>query len=274
MSLLKAAACRLWIVLIPFAANALGLGDIQLDSALNQPFRAEIPLESVDASELTDLQVTLADRATFDRYGLGRPEFLQDFQFSVKTDANGRSFIELTSPGPVAEPFVSILLDVKWASGRLLREYTVLLDPPLFEQQPVQQAVTPAETAPVPAPTDSAGDVDRPAPVQGETLEPTGLFQEPEPAAVSQAAAPQAQPEPTAAPGPEPAPPQPAVSAGLQTSDYLTQRGDTLWRIAERSRANTGLSNNQMMLALYQSNPEAFLGNINQLKAGAILRIP
>ncbi|MBS93614.1 MAG: hypothetical protein CL799_04090 [Chromatiales bacterium] len=270
MRLLIAAACRLWIVLIPFSASALGLGEIELDSALNQPFLAEIPLESVDASELTDLQVTLADRATFERYGLDLPEFLKELQFAVKTDSNGRSYIELTSPGPVAEPFVSMLLDVKWASGRLLREYTVLLDPPLFEEQPVQQAVTPAETAPI-TPTESAGDVDRPVTVQGETIAPTGLFQESaEPATTPRAEAPPpVQPEPVATPAPEP-----MVSAGLQASDYLTQRGDTLWRIAERARANAGISNNQMMLALYRSNPEAFLGNINRLKAGTILRIP
>ena len=130
----------------PVAAFALGLGDISLDSALNEPFSAEIPLESVDAAELAELKVSLASTDTFERYGLDRPAFLGDFRFAVAENSNGVPVISLSSLQPVSEPFVTLLLDVRWSSGRLLREYTVLLDPPLFENTVVQPAVQPANT--------------------------------------------------------------------------------------------------------------------------------
>jgi len=193
------------------------------------------------------------------------------------------------------------LLDVRWSSGRLLREYTVLLDPPLFEANVVQPAATPAQTA-VAAPTEAEGQVDRTPVVvaEAEVIEATGLFQlEPEvetpPAAelaaeeepaVSEVVA-EAEPEPEPVVEEEPVSVAPAYVAPVRNTpyeemapadampdSYTTQRGDTLWRIAERVRDGSGLSNNQMMLALYRANPDAFMGNINRLKAGAVMRIP
>jgi len=304
MRLYTAAASLFGLFLVPFTVSALGLGDISLHSALNEPFAAEIPVESVQQTDLDSLTVKLASVDTFDRYGLDRPAFLGDIRFEVVEKADGQAVLSLSSSMPVAEPFVTMLLDVRLSSGRLLREYTVLLDPPLFEANVARSAATPAHSA---APTSSpaAGEVTRsPEPVVTEVVEPTGLFQIPpatETAAVVIVAAPEPEPEPAPeAPvemEPEPAPvvaaeEQSAVetaSADIApvyntpfeepasptiTESYTTQRGDTLWRISERVRAGSGLSNNQMMLALYRANPDAFLGNINQLKAGAILRIP
>ena len=165
-----------WLGFTPFAAFALGLGDIELESALNQPFSAQIPLESYEEDDLKSLQVGLASADTFDRYGLDLPAWMKGFEFAVSTDG-AQPVVTVTSQRPVAEPFVTILLDIKWSSGRLLREYTVLLDPPLFEPAPVQPAVAPAEAAPEQsaAGSASAGTVARPAPVT------TAPIAEPEP---------------------------------------------------------------------------------------------
>jgi pilus assembly protein FimV len=124
MRLYMAAARWLLIFFVPLTALAVGLGEIRLDSALNQPFSAEIPLESANASELLEMEVALASRETFDRYGLDRPAFLSDFRFAVDNDANGNPIVRVSSLKPVSEPFVTFLLDIRWGSGRLLREYT------------------------------------------------------------------------------------------------------------------------------------------------------
>ena len=197
-------------------------------------------------------------RQLFDRYGLDRPAFLQDFDFFDHRKCRWvrRSFT-ISSNRPVSEPFVTLLLDIRWASGRLLREYTVLLDPPLFESEPVQTtvaapAVTQAE-APV-AQTQSSGEVVRSA---------------------QPAPAPRPAPAPARQPAPAPVAAAPAVSSQpALTGSYSVQRRDTLWSIANRVRGDRDLTVNQVMLALYRANPEAFLGNINRLKAGAILRVP
>ena len=138
-----AAACIFLAGLMPFSTWALGLGEIDLKSALNQPFNAVIPLSSDSADEISGVKVALASSDTFARYGLDRPAFLSGFQFAVDGQA-----VRITSREPVTEPFVTLLLEIRWAQGRLLREYTVLLDPPVFAAEPPQ----PVAQAPVPAP--------------------------------------------------------------------------------------------------------------------------
>jgi pilus assembly protein FimV len=297
MRLSKALGRWLFLVLLPFHAFALSLGEIDLRSSLNEPFNAEISLDAAPGEDLTSLDVRLADAATFERYGLDRPQFLSGLQFNVARDETGQSIIRLTSLSPVAEPFVTVLLDVRWASGRLLREYTVLLDPPLYEDSVVQQ---PALAAPVAEPSaDPAveGPVERPIEIPPEPV--AEEFTQAEPAPQSQVeltfeppaeTAPAAPPAALADPVPatelgldesaettlaESMPLEPAgPAAGVTPGNYEVQRGDTLWELADDVRGGSGLTINQMMLALYRANPEAFIGNINGLKAGAILRIP
>ena len=270
-----AALCLL--VVFPFTASALGLGDITLDSALNQPFSAEIPLNSYEEADLDAISVGLASEATFKRYGLDQPAFLLDFEFRVKRTASGAPVVSITSLQPVSEPFVTLLLDIKWASGRLLREYTVLVDPPLFESQPVQTAVTAAATT---APADSAAVSSNQGVATGQ------VSRAPEPASASVSTSTSTS---TSKPAPAPRPTQAAPQTSSQSSntgstsetaaapatmsgEYSVQRRDTLWGIAQRVKGD--LTTNQVMLAMYRANPEAFLGNINRLKAGAILRVP
>ncbi|MGB5347743.1 MAG: hypothetical protein WBN23_16375, partial [Woeseia sp.] len=140
---------------------ALGLGDIRLDSALNEPLRAEIALLSATQEELDNLRISLASTETFERYGIDRPLFLTGLQFRVQgTGAN--STVRITSQQPITEPFVTFLVEAVWSRGRLLREYTVLLDPPTFApppSAPVAEAVAaPRQTTEV-----DRGRIERPA---------------------------------------------------------------------------------------------------------------
>jgi pilus assembly protein FimV len=217
--------------LVPLAGHALGLGEIELRSALNQPFAADIPLALDPSDDPAAVQVRLAPPETFARFGLDRPAFLADLRFAVDAGA-GSPVIRVASGRPVSEPFVSILVEVTWPKGRLLREYTVLLDPPAFAAPAVPPVAAPA-----------AG------------LAPRVVERAP-------------------APAPPPAVPPPAA-AGDDGSTYgPVQPNETLWVIASRVRPDAAVTVNQAMLALFRANPEAFAGNINRLRAGAILRVP
>ena len=117
------------LLVLPSAAYALGLGDIQLHSALNQPFNADIELLSASSSDIGSLKVSLASYDEFSRLGLDRPAALMFLKFSVQ-QRDGTYYVKVSSKQPIKEPFLDFLVDVSWGSGQLLREYTVSLDPP------------------------------------------------------------------------------------------------------------------------------------------------
>ncbi|HRP36147.1 MAG TPA: FimV/HubP family polar landmark protein, partial [Gammaproteobacteria bacterium] len=221
------------LILAPGAALSLGLGDIRLNSYLNQPMNAEIALSIASPAELESLQIRLAPAAAFSRYGLDRPAFLDDLRFQVRRTGAASAVVQVTSTRPVAEPFVTFLVEAAWSGGQMLREYTVLLDPPTFMPAPEAAPASPA-----------AVDTPRQAPV--------------------------ARPAPAPAPSAAPTPLRSEYGAEFGP----VQRNDTLWAIAQRVRPDTGLSTNQVMVALFRANPNAFDGNINRLRAGAILRVP
>ncbi|MGB5490550.1 MAG: hypothetical protein WBM76_06960, partial [Woeseiaceae bacterium] len=112
------------VLLLSSEVWAIGLGDIQLDSALNQPLRAEISLLSATPDELQNLTVSLASADTFARYGIDRPFYLQDIEFKIVRGASG-SVVQIRSRQAMTEPFLTFLVEASWPSGRLLREYTV-----------------------------------------------------------------------------------------------------------------------------------------------------
>ena len=143
-----------WLLagLIPLSVGALGLGEISLKSALNQELVAEIPVTTDSSDDLSRLDVRLASAETFQRFGLDRPQFLNTLNFTVDR-AGGMGRILVTSSLPVSEPFVSLLLDITWPQGHLLREYTMLLDPPAFARAGAGQpaAALPVTTSSTPA---------------------------------------------------------------------------------------------------------------------------
>ncbi|MGD9339733.1 MAG: FimV/HubP family polar landmark protein [Chromatiales bacterium] len=229
------------VYLMSASAWGLALGDIDLKSNLNQPFRAEITVEGANRDDVSGLTVQLASRAAFDRLGLDYPEYLQGFNLRTELRPDGNAVVIVTSSASVTEPFVTILVEAIWARGRLLREYTVFLDPPTF-------------VAPAPAPA----LVQAPSTATESRTTGTVVRQPPPPA-------------PRAAPAGQPAG-QPFDAPG---DSYRVQRNDTLWKIADRYRPDNSVSVNQMMMAIYEANPNAFMGqNINLVRAGSILRIP
>lgn len=241
------------------AAMALGLGDIRVLSRPGQPLVAEIPVISNEPGELENAHVALASPATFARVGLEPPQGLvNELQFQFTQDAGGRAVIRVTSASPVSQKALSFLIEVDWGQGRLVREYSALLDAP-------NTAAAIAEPM-IEAPAASAENrIIR----ETEALPPEPLPPTPTPEAAPPVAA-----TPEAAPAPRPARPAPAAPT-LQPGDSLTVRsGQTLSGIAAQL-AGDGASLDQTMVALLRANPDAFIGgNINRLKAGAVLRTP
>ncbi len=219
--------------LLPAAAMALGLGDIHLKSALNAPLDAEIDVTATE-DELAGLKVILASRESFTRYGLDYPAYLSTVTLVPAKAADGRDVLRVRSADVVTEPFATLLIEASWAHGRLVREYTVLLDPPSF-----------TGASPATAEQQGAGGVTSAAP------------------------APAAPAAPVEAPGPAAAASAAASQAG---GTYLVHRGDTLSAIAARSFPNN--QRERALVALYNANPQAFSGNMNVLHAGAQLQIP
>jgi pilus assembly protein FimV len=250
----------------PSLSWALGLGEIHLNSALNEPMNAEIDLIAAAPDELTALRATLASREAFTRYGIEKPPFLATVTFKVGKAKDGRDVLLVRSTDSIPEPFVTFLVEVNWARGRLMREYTVLLDPPVY---------TPGESArssaPVAAPTTSAtpsATVAAPAAAAPAAAPPTTATPSPAPPSARRGTAP---------PSTQSAPPQsvPAMPAGSPDSIHVG-RGDTLSKIAHtlQGAAATPAAVDQTMIALFRSNREAFGGNINVLRQGTILRVP
>jgi hypothetical protein len=145
--------------LSPSLTWALGLGEIHLNSALNEPMRAEIDLIAATPEELTALRASLAGRDAFARYGVDRPPFLSSLVFKVGKSKDKRDVLFVTSTDAIPEPFVTFLVEVNWSRGRLMREYTLLLDPPVYspgETATSSAPVVAAATAPAAATTAAA----------------------------------------------------------------------------------------------------------------------
>lgn len=264
----------------PAAAHALGLGQIQVKSQRDQPLLAEIPVISNDPTELQNLQARLASPATFARIGLAPPEgIVSNLQFSVALDASGRPVIRVTSPQPVSQALLTFLVEVDWGQGRLVREYSALLDTPQTAAAPVQppidEAVSSAPSAVIRAPQATDDPLAATAPVGiplGEgTATPTPL-----PAADPLAATAPVPIPLTPEPEPVPSGPQPiATAAPVEVSEQTrtVRPGETLGSIARELDLASSLD--QTMVALLRANPEAFIGgNANRVRAGAVLRVP
>ncbi|MBF0256068.1 MAG: LysM peptidoglycan-binding domain-containing protein [Gammaproteobacteria bacterium] len=207
----------------PMGAFAVGLGDIQLGSALNEVLSAQISLHKVEEGELESLTVSLASAEAFAKAGLERPYYLTDLRFSTELGADGKPLIKVKSQNPIREPFLNFLVEVNWPKGKVMREFTLLLDPPTsFRRRPPVIQAAPSLAQPIPLAVKAA------------------------PPAFTQA------------PGEE----------------YRVEANDTLWSIAKRYRPE-GVSIQEMVMAIYRNNPQAFArNNMNLLLAGRTLSIP
>ncbi|SFC96987.1 FimV/HubP family polar landmark protein [Massilia yuzhufengensis] len=232
-------------VLLAPAASAAGLGKLTVLSALGQPLRAEIELTTTAGEDVSSLAVKLASPEAFRTANIEFNPALLSLRFNVEQRA-GRQFIRVTSSQPLNEPFVDMLLELSWNNGRLVREYTFLLDPAeLRATQPAQLAAESQRPAAAAAPAPARAAAPQPAaPVAQEPRRDT----------------------PAAAPASR-------ADAGA-SSNYRVRQGDTLGKIASKLRP-ADISLDMMLVALYRANPDAFIGNnMNRLKSGQILSVP
>jgi pilus assembly protein FimV len=255
---------RILLVLLalvaPTVVNALGLGKLELQSALNQPFKARVELLSATANELDSLKISLADEEAFQRAGIQRTFLLTKLRFRVEETESGSDYIRISSSESIREPFLNFLLEINWSKGRLYREYTVLLDPPTYTVPSSRKRAVIHPEAPV-----VGIDADDHQVVYDLDYEP-GKTRISQPAPVT--STPSYEPTTSYA--------EPAAIDYAGSGDYgPAVAGDTLWSIAAAARPDSSVSIQQMMLAILNANPDAFIeNNINGLKRGAILQIP
>lgn len=261
MSICKLILTRLLLLgillLFSTSAFALGLGNAKAESYLGQPLNVRIDMLTREGEDLSSVTAKLASAEDYALIGANRDAISVPLRFNV--DVQGaQPFIRVSSNLAVNDPVVRLIIELNWTSGRLLREYTLFLDPPTVSSAappPVIDERTkpdvPQQSAPAPIPA--------PAPSE----EPPETAEVGEPEEINEDAG--------------------TTLANRDTSGEFTgddeygpvQSGDTLWRIASNWSEGSGASINQVMVAIQSNNPQAFINNnINLLKRGAILRMP
>lgn len=249
-NLLKLTAIAMAMAVIPLPGHAAGLGKIAVYSLLGQPLKAEIEV-SASNEELSSLQARLASIEAFRQADIEYNPVLSSLSFSRELiERNGRRYIQVTTDRPVNEPFINMLVELGWASGRLVREYSFLLDPPDLASNTISEPVSPPAAAPLTA--------DK---LQAEKTPP-------------------AKPVVTRTNGKVTAKVQPSAEVTVKSSTEINVKthkvraGDTLGKIAVKTQPE-GVSLDQMLVALLNANKAAFDGgNMNRLKTGKILVIP
>ena len=226
--------------LAPLVAEAAGLGKLTVLSGLGQPLRAEMEIGAT-RDELVGMTARLAPQDAFKQAGVDFATVLLDLRFAVEKRPNGQAVVKVTSAKPINEPFLDFLVELNWPSGRLVREYTFLLDPPEIAAMQASRPVVQARVVET---------------VRGSAAERP------------KAEMATARPMPAARPAVE------AKPSGTGGATRVVQKGDTLRKIASETR-HDGVSLEQMLVGLFRNNPDAFIAeNVNRLKAGAILNVP
>ncbi len=247
-----------------FAAQAAGLGRLTVLSPLGAPLSAEIEVVSVQPGEEDGLTARIAPADAFTQAGIEPSAALSTVRFTMVKRA-GRPYIRVTSSQPMNEPFVDLLVELEWSGGRLVREYTFLLDPPEYKGP---QAIAAAPAAPqaraaAPDARQAAAEARQAAEAPEAPTRLDGPTAQPLPAT---------EPAIRAAPAAQPEPVRSAAQGGATT--HQVRRGDTLGEIA-RANLHSGVSLNQMLIAIYRANQDAFIReNINLVRAGRVLNLP
>jgi pilus assembly protein FimV len=232
-------------------ANALALGRVTVQSALGEPLRAEIDIPEISAEELSSLRATIAGPDAFRAAGFEYNPALTGITITLQRRPDGRHFLHLSSQRAVNDPFIDLILEANWSSGRMVRDYTMLLDPPNLRSAPTPIAAQVAPRSSAPSATATPTQPSARAPAQR-------IAPAPSPAAAPRAAGPVAAPKAPSGDG----------------KQVTVQAGDTAGRIAAANKP-ASVSLDQMLVALLRANPEAFIGgNVNRLKAGVVLDVP
>lgn len=284
-------------------AWALGLGRLNVQSALGEPLRAEIDVTALSPQEAASLKARVASPETYRAAGIDYNQVLATAQISLQRRADGRPFLRLSSDRAVTEPFVDAILDLQWSAGRLVREYTLLFDPPSLVRNdaydnaaplppitsvvmdpppapptPVAVAPEPVQAAPAPAPVSEPPAKSLPDPLDEDAAQDDLADETP---VAKPQPAPKPQPAVVAAPKPAPSradtkPADAKPTDALQADGRMlpVRPGDTLSHLAEQALV-PGATLEQMMVGLYRGNPQAFANNnMNRLKSGVVLKVP
>ena len=236
----------------PLVAEAAGIGKLTVLSGLGQPLKAELDV-AANRDELAGMSARLAPQDAFRQAGIDYPSVLLDLRFALEKRANGQAVIKVTSVKPVNEPFLDFLVELNWPAGRLVREYTFLLDPPEMATKQASRSVAEARVVET---------------VQGGGPQPQRPAQVPSSSSTATA------PPPRQTAGAVKTAPQPQAEQSASAATRTVQQGDNLRKIAAETKLE-GVSLDQMLVGLFQKNPDAFVGNnVNRLKAGAILGLP
>lgn len=232
---------------------ALSLGRITVQSSLGEPLRAEIEIPDINPEEAASLRANVASPDAFVAAGLDYNAAMTGLRATLVRRPDGRSFLSLTSDRAINDPFVDMILEASWSSGRIVRDYTMLFDPPSLKsaaptptlpQTSSAVVATPKTASPARTPasaTAASGDTPRTAPAAKV------------PAAIAAA---------------------PAKLDATGSEQVTVKQGDSASKIASRAKASD-VSLDQMLVALMRANPDAFArGNINRLRAGAVLDLP
>lgn len=295
-TLLKALGLLTYLVWINLT-NAATMGGINVTSALGYPLKAEISLTEMSTVDKAAFAAKMASVNEFKSAGIDYPYSLPKLNFEVSTRANGDAYLKLTSTQPVNEPFVSILIELSWPSGKLLREYTFLLDPAGFipdqpklaEVKPVEPMVPVVEPEPIVVPVAvpeaiAMPDLPEPKPYVAvvDTKEAVAEAKTvPAPMESGMVAAELTPAEPVQAEADadklaraEPVTMEPLVPVAKAPVSIMIEKGDTLGKVADAIKP-VDVSLERMLVAMYRANAKTFDGqNMNRIKAGKILRMP
>ena len=245
----------LFVLILSVSAHAAGLGKMTVNSALGQPFNAEIDLVTVNAEDLSSLTASIASLEAYAQANIQYEAYFSSLKLSIESRANGRPYIKLSSPQAINEPFLNLLVELNWSSGRLLREYIVLLDPVDTKRS---EPVAPIVRA---APEESVNSISTADNVRAETA--------------SASAQPATETSLEQSQKPIPAPESRLSRRNSTDTTYgPVLQGDTLSSIARQVKPD-GVNVNQMLVALFRANRDAFIANnMNLLRTGAVLKIP
>ena len=247
-------------------AWALSLGKLSVKSALGEPLRAEVDILDINDDESSSLKATVAAPDAFKASGLDYSPTLNGLEITLQRRTNGQPYLQLRNNRPVNDPYVDLVLQAAWSSGRIVRDYTMLFDPPALgnggqvtlPSQAPQVSSVPVRIAPAPAPEAAPAVAPAPAPAPAPATTPVATA-----------------PAPVAAPAPAPvAKSAPTPVPATRANSVLVKAGDTAAHIASTNKT-ADVSLDQMLVAMLRANPDAFVsGNVNRLRKGVVLSLP
>lgn len=248
------------LAFMPIYGFTAGLGKLNVDSGLGEPLKAQIDLLSVTPDELSSLTASIASEEAYAVQGIPRLGVHNSIRVELGKNPDGSPVLRLRSQQPIDDPYLDMLIQVDWASGRLLREYTILLDPPGYKQTVNEEPLTQSA-------------INKPYAASGDTVSTkvdTGMH-EVTPRLADKSKAKKKATNVAADTSPKA---ESTATAVNDSAELTTQRGDTLSSIAKEV-ASEGVSLDQVMVGLFEANKSAFTdGNMNRLKVGQIIKVP